>query len=79
MFYVSESRKEVAGYFLSILVNTLIEHNQVANRKAYINNVFYLGSYLVRSQVSEKRLKKAVKQMISYALGMIEFKHVLRI
>lgn len=74
MFYVSESKNEVAGYFLSILINTLMEHNQVAYRKAYINNVFYLGSYLVRSQVSAKRLKKAVRQMIRYALDLIEYK-----
>lgn len=79
MFYVSESKKEVAGYFLSILINTLIEHNQVAYRKAYINNAFYLGSYLVRSKISEKRLKKAMKQMMAYALGLIENKPELEI
>lgn len=79
MFHVSETKKEVAGYFLSILVNTLVEHNQVAYRKAYLNNIFYLASYLVRSQVSEKRLKKAMKHMISYALGLIDYKSEIQL
>ena len=64
----------MAGYFLSILVNTLIEQNQVSYRKAYINNVFYLGSYLVRARLSVKRLKNAMKQIILYTRELLEKK-----
>ena len=60
-------------------MNTLIEQNQVAYRKAYINNVFYLGSYLVRSRVSPKRLRNAVKQIISYAKELVEVKPEVKV
>ena len=71
MFYASESSPRVSGYFLSILLNTLIEHNQVNYSNCYINNVFYMGSYLVRSKISHKRLKNCLKQTIHYAKKLV--------